>query len=157
MEYAWAVGEAVMIPHLLAVPLSLKPAIAGLIWLVNPILGFFIGPALGKVSDRSGRRRKWIIILALLAILTHVILIISPSVKLARAAEITVCSLAFGLMDLCHDLILIPERALLVDQFSFRGFDSTGKDDGGIADTMYTTMQMLGRLCGLFVGTFPQK
>jgi len=155
VEYGWAIGEAVMIPHLLASPLSLSPAIASVIYLVNPIFGFFIGPALGKSSDRTGQRRNWITILALLAILSHVILIISPSVQISRVAEVTICFLAFGLMDLCHDLILIPGRALLVDRFYLRGCDVIGTEDGGVADTMYTTMQIIGRLGGLFVGTFP--
>jgi len=155
VEYGWAVGESVMIPHLLASPLSLSPAVAGIIWLVNPIFGFFIGPALGQVSDKTGQRRKWITILALVGILSHIVLIMSPSVQMKRAAEITICFLAFGLMDLCHDLMLIPGRALLVDRFVLRGVDAMGKEDGGVADTMYTTMQMFGRLGGLCVGTFP--
>jgi len=155
VEYGWAIGEAVMIPHLLASPLSLSPAIAGLIFLINPIFGFFVGPALGKVSDRTGQRRNWITILALTAILGHVILIISPSVQISRIAELTICFLAFGLMDLCHDLILIPGRALLVDRFSLRGWDVIGTEDGGVADAMYTTMQITGRLGGVFVATFP--
>jgi len=155
VEYGWAIGLAVMIPHMLASPLSLSPAVAGAVWLVNPIFGFFIGPALGKISDRTGRRKKWITILGLLAILSHIILIISPSVRLPRAAEITICFLVFGLMDLSHDLLLIPGRALLVDQFTLRGCDVMGKKDGGVADTMYTTMQIFGRLGGLFAGTFP--
>jgi len=154
VEYAWAIGEAVMIPHLLASPVSLSPALAGTIWLVNPIFGFCIGPVLGKKTDQTGRR-KWVTILALLAILSHVILIMSPSVKMSRAAEITISFVAFGLMDLCHDLILIPGRALLVDQFSTRGVDVWGEDDGGVADTMYTTMQAIGRLGASFVGIFP--
>jgi len=154
VEYAWAVGEAVMIPHLLASPVSLSPAIAGTIWLVNPVFGFCIGPVLGKKTDQTGRR-KWVTILALVAIFSHVLLIMSPSVKMSRWAEITISFLAFGLMDLCHDLILIPGRALLIDQFSSRGVDVLGEDDGGVADTMYTTMQITGRLGALLLGIFP--
>jgi len=155
VEFGWAVGAAVVLPHLLRSPLPSSPALVGVIYIANPILGFFIGPALGKASDRTGRRRNWITILALLAIFIDVILIISSSVKMSRAAEVKICLLAFGLMDLCHDLILIPGRALLIDRFSLRSRDVMGKEDGGVADTMYTTMQILGRLCGLFVGSFP--
>lgn len=56
VEYGWAVGEAVIIPHLLANPLSLSPAIASLIYLINPLFGFFLGPALGNLTDKTGRR-----------------------------------------------------------------------------------------------------
>jgi len=154
-EYGWAVSEAVMIPHLLASPLSLSTATAGLIWLSSPTFGFFIGPAIGKSSDKTGQRRKWIIILALIAILSHVLLIISPTVKVSRIWELTIYFLAFGLMDLCHDLILIPGRALLVDQFAYRGCDVMGTEDGGIADTIYTTMQIVGCMGGRLVCTFP--
>lgn len=58
-------------------------------------------------------------------------------------------------MDLCHDLLIIPGRALLVDRFSLRGCNVTGTEDGGVADTMYTTMQLIGKLGGVFVATFP--
>ena len=54
VEFGWAVGESVMIPRLLG--LGLSPAIAGLIFLVNPVFSVFLGPYLGAAFLCSSRR-----------------------------------------------------------------------------------------------------
>ena len=51
VEWGWAVGESIMIPHLLARPLRLSPAVAGLIYCVNPVFSFLIAPVVGRRAD----------------------------------------------------------------------------------------------------------
>lgn len=49
--------------------LGLPLELAGLVWLTNPIVGFFLQPIIGVVSDRSrspwGRRRPFIVLFSL--------------------------------------------------------------------------------------------
>ena len=45
VEYGWATGEATIIPHL--IDLGLPLTTASMVYLVNPIMGFFMAPAIG--------------------------------------------------------------------------------------------------------------
>ena len=77
VEFGWAVGESVMIPRLLG--LGLSPAIAGLIFLVNPVFSVFLGPYLGAASDkcqRCHRRVPFIAAYSLFAVLGFAVLVL---------------------------------------------------------------------------------
>ena len=51
VEFGWAVGESIMLPHMLAPPLSVAPAVAGLIFAINPVLSFGASPLVGAYVD----------------------------------------------------------------------------------------------------------
>ena len=128
VEFGWAVGESVMIPRLLGAPFRLSPAIAGLAFLVNPIFSVFLGPYLGAASDkctRCNRRTPFIVAYACLAFVGLGVLVVlggdaSTSSRNAwslgsHLGDIVTIYCAFGVADLCHDLMLTPGRALLID------------------------------------------
>ena len=50
VEFGWAVGESIMLPHLLAPPLSVAPAVAGLVFAINPVLSFGASPGDAAVN-----------------------------------------------------------------------------------------------------------
>ena len=155
VECGWAIGEAVMIPHLLG--LRLTPSIAGLVFLVNPIFSVVLGPSVGNCSDRTtrcNRRRPFIIVFSVFACAGFACLVLSSYVA-DVPQRIALVYAAFGVSDLCHDLMLIPGRALLLDMT----LDEVGAaaDDAADerADSTYTQVQLMGRLMGLAVVSFP--
>ena len=115
VECGWAIGEAIMIPHLLG--LRLSAALAGLIYLVNPIFSVVLATLVGNWSDRCtrcNRRHPFILAFAVLAVLGFGFLLFSPYLT-NLPVQIMVVYLSFGIADLSHDLMLIPGRALLID------------------------------------------
>lgn len=66
IEFAYSAETAFVTPTLLE--LGLKHENMTMVWALSPILGFFLGPILGSVSDRCslslGRRRPLIICFA---------------------------------------------------------------------------------------------
>jgi len=155
VECGWAIGEAVMIPHLLG--LRLTPSVAGLVFLVNPIFSVVLGPSVGNCSDRTtrcNRRRPFIILFSVFACAGFACLVLSSYVA-DIPQRIALVYAAFGVSDLCHDLMLIPGRALLLDMT----LDEVGAaaDDAADerADSTYTQVQLMGRLMGLAVVSFP--
>ena len=153
VEFGWAAGEAIMIPHLLSLGISSR--FAGLVYLVNPIFSFWLGIKLGTVSDkctRCNRRLPFITILSVLAVLGLGVLVISPFVH-GINVEIVLVYAAFGMMDLCHDLLLVPGRALLIDMTMAKV--RRGDISESSPDSLYTIVQLLGRLVALVAVSFP--
>ena len=154
VEWGWAVGESVMIPHLLARPLALAPSVAGLIYTVNPIFSFIITPLVGRRADGSralapsarrlvafSNRRRFVACLAAFGLCCIAALGATPLIG-ARSYEAAACFLFFGVVDLCHDLILVPGRSLLVAMWPEAGDDEDG-------DALYSLSQLFGRGLGL--------
>ena len=162
VECGWAVGEAIMIPHLLG--LHLSTSVAGLIYLVNPIFSVFLATYVGRWSDRCtrcNRRQPFIIFFGIFAVLGFSALLLSTYLK-NLTVQIFVVYFAFGIADLCHDLMLIPGRALLIDMLiEYEAREGLAATDGLSisselqADAMYNEMQLWGRLFGLAVVSFP--
>ena len=141
VECGWAIGEAIMIPHLLG--LRLSAALAGLIYLVNPIFSVVLATLVGNWSDRCtrcNRRHPFILAFAVLAVLGFGCLLFSPYLT-NLPVQIMVVYLSFGIADLSHDLMLIPGRALLIDMLiddqARKRQAATGLPD--ITDAAHTT------------------
>lgn len=158
VEFGWAVGESIMLPHLIAAPLSVLPSVAGLIFALDPILSFFAGLVVGSVADGkkgSSRgaakmaRQRILLVTACGALLGLVALLFAPLVH-ERAGQIVVIFIAFGWMDLCHDVILIPGRSLLIADMC----ESAVVDVDGAGDALYSQLQLFGRMFGLVTITF---
>ena len=158
VEWGWAVGESVMLPHLLARPLSLSPSVAGLIYTVNPVFSFLLTPCVGRSADASRalapearrarafrNRRRLVVALAGVAVAGVGLLVAAPVVtRRHRAVEALCCFFFFGVVDLCHDLVLVPGRSLLVAT-------SRGARGADAADALYSLSQLCGRGAALVV------
>jgi hypothetical protein len=69
VQIGWCIGEALVIPYLLE--LGISPTFANLIFLINPVVGVFLQPAIGRWSDSStfkyGKRTLFLFALHLFA------------------------------------------------------------------------------------------
>ena len=153
VEFGWAVGESISVPHLLSPPLSLSPATAGLIYIINPLVSIVAGPVIGNRSDKCvtcARRTPFIIAFAAVAFAGFALLVYSPNIKDTRIQTV-LYFMAFGAADFCHDMLLIPGRSLLLDmvQARFGHGGTVDPEQTSHAETLYTVVQALGRLCGL--------
>ncbi|EOD05922.1 hypothetical protein EMIHUDRAFT_107069 [Emiliania huxleyi CCMP1516] len=156
VEFGWAAGETVMIPHLVG-GLNLSATIAGLVYVINPCIGLVAQPAVGHASDRCtsrfGRRRPFLLFLGLLAVVG--LQVVAWSHELAgrlgwgRQSEVVTVFAAFTAMDCAHDLLLVPGRALAHDLLGGGGRTAESVD----AD--FTAFQMAGRLLALLAGSAP--
>ncbi|EOD13437.1 hypothetical protein EMIHUDRAFT_246816 [Emiliania huxleyi CCMP1516] len=156
VEFGWAAGETVMIPHLVG-GLNLSATIAGLVYVLNPCIGLVAQPAVGHASDRCtsrfGRRRPFLLFLGLLAVVG--LQVVAWSHELAgrlgwgRQSEVVTVFAAFTAMDCAHDLLLVPGRALAHDLLGGGGRTAESVD----AD--FTAFQMAGRLLALLAGSAP--
>ena len=130
-QLGWAVGEALLIPYLMS--LGLAETTANAIWLVNPLVGFFVQPWIGAWSDRCkgrwGRRRPFLFAfhfgimagLLMIGFAPELHGLLFPGVEAFDGrgkASGTLLLLIFTgcvLMELSNDLLTIPSRALLND------------------------------------------
>ncbi|XP_016014215.2 proton-associated sugar transporter A isoform X1 [Rousettus aegyptiacus] len=124
IEFSYAVETAYVTPALLR--LGLPDQLCSLVWLVSPILGFLLQPLLGAWSDRCtsrfGRRRPFILVLAIGALLGLSLLLNGRDVgaALADTAEdhkwgllLTVCGVV--LTDFSADSADSPSHAYMMD------------------------------------------
>ena len=154
VEFAWASGEATVIPYLVE-DLRVRLADAALVFAVNPCVALFLQPLVGRASDalhvhwtRVGGRVPFLILFSLLS--TAGIWVLLTAEQHAPACCIAVvCFAAFGLLDVSHDVLLIPSRALVSDLSSVSGTQDS-------AHATFSTAQALGRLSALSLGAFPQ-
>ena len=130
-QLGWAVGEALLIPYLMS--LGLEETTANAIWLINPIVGFFVQPYIGAWSDRYrgswGRRRPFLFAfhagiiggLLMISFAPELHSLVFPSAEpfdaqsKANVSLLTVIFTGCVLMELSNDLLTIPSRALLND------------------------------------------
>eukprot|EP00928_Gymnodinium_smaydae_P040126 TRINITY_DN27266_c0_g2_i1.p1 TRINITY_DN27266_c0_g2~~TRINITY_DN27266_c0_g2_i1.p1 ORF type:complete len:474 (+),score=65.56 TRINITY_DN27266_c0_g2_i1:178-1422(+) len=138
-EMGWSVCEPLVMPLLLQ--LNVPTELLASCWLVSPVLGLFLHPVVGSLSDVHGRR-LFITIFGLVAVCG---LILTPlSVLLPVPTNAIVVLIAFGFTDLCHDLLLTPTRAAMNDVFA----------DAEVSERRSAMAGGIGKLLALFCATF---
>eukprot|EP00466_Bigelowiella_natans_P001833 jgi/Bigna1/78784/fgenesh1_pg.57_\ len=157
IEMGWCVGEALLVPFLMT--LNLPSYLASLVWLLNPILGTFMQPWCGGLSDNCtsdwGRRKPFLIIFSAMAALGVFLIVfslwfgelLSGLCGSSKSISIVIVFVGFGLMDISLDLLLTPTRALLND-------NAQSDEDLHRINNLYTSFAVLGRICGFVICTF---
>ena len=147
-------GESLLIPYLLS--LGVSNTVANFAWLINPVFGLFLQPVLGHASDSCtsamGRRRPFLFLFHLgsvCGLLTVVFaadvlhLLGYPAYSEGGASTVLVglIFLGFATADMCHDLMLMPARALLNDQLPDEQIDQ--------GNSSFALISSLGAIIGL--------
>ena len=129
VQVGWTVGESLLIPYLLS--LGVSNTVANFAWLINPLFGLFLQPLCGHASDNCqsifGRRRPFLFVFhcgSVCGLLTVVFAgELLQAIGLPAQTDdrpsfylIVVIFIGFATADMCHDLLLMPARALLNDQ-----------------------------------------
>eukprot|EP00667_Euglena_gracilis_P006357 EG_transcript_6413 len=157
VEFAWAAGEAVLMPHLIQT-LELSVMAASLIWLINPVVSVFVQPALGRAMDRYanygyGRRRPFIVFISCFAALGVVSMLAGEQVALhlqwPKWAILVVILLGFGMADLGHDSLLIPGRVLIGDIGEASGSQEVYEQGHAIFSGFQSAGRFLAEVCGM--------
>nr|XP_054968437.1 membrane-associated transporter protein isoform X1 [Pan paniscus] len=124
-EFCYAVEAAYVTPVLLSV--GLPSSLYSIVWFLSPILGFLLQPVVGSASDhcrsRWGRRRPYILTLAVMMLVGMALylngatvvaaLIANPRRKLVWAISVTMIGVV--LFDFAADFIDGPIKAYLFD------------------------------------------
>ena len=130
VQIGWYVGEALLLPYLLS--LGVKVSTANFVFLINPIFGLFLQPICGYVSDHCrvslGKRTPFLLLfhcgsifgLSIVAWSESIAQLLTSGAALddqgrASTVLVVIIFLGFGIMDMSHDLLLMPARALLND------------------------------------------
>ncbi|XP_011793691.1 PREDICTED: proton-associated sugar transporter A [Colobus angolensis palliatus] len=124
IEFSYAMETAYVTPVLLQ--MGLPDQLYSLVWFISPILGFLLQPLLGAWSDRCtsrfGRRRPFILVLAIGALLGLSLLLNGRDIGIALADVtgnhkwgllLTVCGVV--LMDFSADSADNPSHAYMMD------------------------------------------
>uniref|UniRef100_A0A5F8HCG3 Solute carrier family 45 member 1 n=1 Tax=Monodelphis domestica TaxID=13616 RepID=A0A5F8HCG3_MONDO len=124
IEFSYAMETAYVTPVLLQ--MGLPDELYSMVWFISPILGFLLQPLLGAWSDRCtsrfGRRRPFILVLAIGALLGLSLLLNGRDIGLALADTVsnhkwgiilTVCGVV--LMDFSADSADNPSHAYMMD------------------------------------------
>nr|XP_012646951.1 proton-associated sugar transporter A [Microcebus murinus]XP_012646952.1 proton-associated sugar transporter A [Microcebus murinus] len=124
IEFSYAMETAYVTPVLLQ--MGLPDQLYSLVWFISPILGFLLQPLLGAWSDRCtsrfGRRRPFILVLAIGALLGLSLLLNGRDIGVALADTagnhkwgllLTVCGVV--LMDFSADSADNPSHAYMMD------------------------------------------
>ncbi|XP_008820676.1 proton-associated sugar transporter A isoform X4 [Nannospalax galili] len=124
IEFSYAMETAYVTPVLLQ--MGLPDQLYSLVWFISPILGFLLQPLLGAWSDRCtsrfGRRRPFILVLAIGALLGLSLLLNGRDMGMALADTatnhkwgilLTVCGVV--LMDFSADSADNPSHAYMMD------------------------------------------
>jgi len=86
-------------------------------WLFSPVLGLFLHPCVGRLSDTHGRR-PWTILFGGLSALGLVATPLCVSLLAGSPGAAAVAAIvAFGITDTSHDLLVTPIRAAMNDLF----------------------------------------
>ena len=147
-------GESLLIPYLLS--LGVSNTVANFAWLINPLFGLFLQPLCGHASDNCsssfGRRRPFLFVFhcgSVCGLLTVVFagellqMIGLPSQTDDRPSVylVTLIFIGFATADMCHDLMLMPARALLNDQLP--------EDQTDEGNAYFALISSLGSIIGL--------
>ncbi|KAM9037846.1 proton-associated sugar transporter A [Sminthopsis crassicaudata] len=124
IEFSYAMETAYVTPVLLQ--MGLPDELYSMVWFISPILGFLLQPLLGAWSDRCtsrfGRRRPFILVLAIGALLGLSLLLNGRDIGLALADTVsnhkwgiilTICGVV--LMDFSADSADNPSHAYMMD------------------------------------------
>nr|XP_055036745.1 membrane-associated transporter protein [Misgurnus anguillicaudatus] len=129
-EFCYAVEAAFVTPVLLSV--GLPKRLYSLVWLISPILGFILQPVIGSASDycrsRWGRRRPYILLLAIMMLVGLSLFLNGDAVTSAtiqdkdvkRTWAIVVVMFGVVMFDFSADFIDGPIKAYLFDVCSHR-------------------------------------
>ena len=154
VQVGWTVGESLLIPYLLS--LGVSNTVANFAWLVNPVFGLFLQPMLGHASDNCnssmGRRRPFLALFHLGSVcglltvvfaadLLHLLGYPAHSAGDASTVLVVLIFVGFATADMCHDLMLMPARALLNDQLP-----DEQTDEG---NSSFALISSLGAVIGL--------
>uniref|UniRef100_UPI00398E98D5 proton-associated sugar transporter A isoform X2 n=1 Tax=Pristiophorus japonicus TaxID=55135 RepID=UPI00398E98D5 len=124
IEFSYAMETAYVTPVLLQ--MGLPDELYSMVWFISPILGFLVQPVLGAWSDscssRFGRRRPFILVLAIGALMGLSLLLNGRDIGLAVADTVTnhkwgiiltICGVV--LMDFSADSADNPSHAYMMD------------------------------------------
>ncbi|XP_074831446.1 proton-associated sugar transporter A isoform X2 [Natator depressus] len=124
IEFSYAMETAYVTPVLLQ--MGLPDQLYGMVWFISPILGFLLQPFLGAWSDRCtsrfGRRRPFILVLAIGALLGLSLMLNGRDIGSALADTVnnhkwgiilTICGVV--LMDFSADSADNPSHAYMMD------------------------------------------
>ncbi|XP_059572939.1 proton-associated sugar transporter A isoform X2 [Alligator mississippiensis] len=124
IEFSYAMETAYVTPVLLQ--MGLPDQLYGMVWFISPILGFLLQPLLGAWSDRCtsrfGRRRPFILVLAIGALLGLSLMLNGRDIGITLADTVnnhkwgiilTVCGVV--LMDFSADSADNPSHAYMMD------------------------------------------
>ncbi|XP_039364789.1 proton-associated sugar transporter A isoform X5 [Mauremys reevesii] len=124
IEFSYAMETAYVTPVLLQ--MGLPDQLYGMVWFISPILGFLLQPLLGAWSDRCtsrfGRRRPFILVLAIGALLGLSLMLNGRDIGSALADTVnnhkwgiilTICGVV--LMDFSADSADNPSHAYMMD------------------------------------------
>uniref|UniRef100_A0A8B9PBI7 Proton-associated sugar transporter A n=1 Tax=Apteryx owenii TaxID=8824 RepID=A0A8B9PBI7_APTOW len=124
LEFSYAMETAYVTPVLLQ--MGLPDQLYGMVWFISPILGFLLQPLLGAWSDRCtsrfGRRRPFILVLAIGALLGLSLMLNGRDIGSALSDSVnnhkwgiilTVCGVI--LMDFSADSADNPSHAYMMD------------------------------------------
>ena len=154
VQIGWTVGESLLIPYLLS--LGVSNTVANFAWLINPLFGLFLQPMLGHASDNCqssfGRRRPFLFVFHLGSVCGLLTVVFAANIleaiglpaKTSDGAStylIALVFLGFATADMCHDLLLMPARALLNDQLP-----DEQTDEG---NSYFALISSLGSIIGL--------
>ena len=149
-------GESLLIPYLLS--LGVSNSVANLAWLINPLFGLFLQPMVGRASDTCtsslGRRRPFLALFHLGSVCGLLTVVFAAdavralgwSVKAVDGdgpslALVLLIFAGFATADMCHDLLLMPARALLNDQLPDEQTDQ--------GNASFALISSLGSIIGL--------
>lgn len=150
----WAVADALIVPYLLQ--LGCPVSQAGLVWVVNPVLGIVANPLLGMAVDRYGRT-PFLLLLACISAFGLLGTAFIPPMFLSSSggAAVATAFILFGITDLSHDLLVTPSRALTVD-VATDGFSGAQANKARMtANSWATAGQSIGRLLGMGLAALP--
>ncbi|KAI1280918.1 Membrane-associated transporter protein [Halotydeus destructor] len=154
IEFCYAAETAFVSPILVSagIPMSWMT----IIWCFSPVLGMFLSPLLGSLSDSCtlamGKRRPFILLLSLGIVLGLFLVPNSSTVAHffgadGQAVRIFVTILGACLLDFCCDACQSPARSYLLDV--------TAPEDHATGLTMFTIMAGLGGAVGYLIGAAP--
>lgn len=161
-QVGWAVSESLLMPYF--VSLGIRESIAQIVWLITPVLSFFVQPIIGSWSDHCnfswGRRKPFSLAFHLgSAIGLMCLCFAEPIMSFFSGGPVINSehqgSLGFVLflflmaafMDINHELLTIPTRAALNDNLT--------EDQINSGNGAYAVMTSLGAVIGLLLVVVP--
>ena len=145
-----------MVPYLVEV-VGVTFELAALVFMVNPWVAVLVQPLIGKLSDflerrggKHGGRVPIVLGLTVSSLIGIGILLFAEDIDSSHIAVLSF--VAFGLLDISHDGLLVPARAYINDLAIDDGIDPLDADE---YHSYFSIAQALGRLVSLIFGSLP--
>jgi len=158
VNFLWRVEDASIIPY--AQKLGVPVKFSSMIWLGSPVLSFIVANIIGKISDsctfRYGRRRIFIVILAVCTTIGGITIVTLPNFSAAvfpnneqkaKVLRIVLLFISFIIADGCTTSILTPGRALLLDLTPSSQIPS--------ANAFFALLGQIGGVLAFSIGALP--